>query len=140
MKFYLQTCSKLVANHQPIHTKLTHIDSSNEDYRFFVYLGYLLKGSKVSFDVNITAHTEFAERSAALYIFQDYECFGNFEILSFGSDVNNCNTRRICLLILSTLDQQPPYVFMADETSYYFVALSALRGIDGVNDIVLYSK
>jgi len=46
VKSYLQTCSKLVANHRPIHTKLTHIDSSNEDYRlFFVYQGYLLKGS-----------------------------------------------------------------------------------------------
>jgi len=49
VKSYLQTCSKLVANHRPIHTKLTHIDSSNEDYSFFfVYEGYLLKGSKVS--------------------------------------------------------------------------------------------
>jgi len=83
--------------------------------------------------VNITAHTEFAECSAALYIFQDYECFGNF--LSFGSDVNDCNTRGTCLLILSALDQQPPYAFMADETLYYFVALSAPRGI-GVNESV----
>ena len=133
VKFYLQICSKLIPSHRPIHTKLTHIDSSNEDYRFFVYQGYLLKGSNISFDVNITAHTEFTNCSAALYIFQDYECFGKF--LSFGSDVNDCNTRNMCLLISSALDQQPPYVFMADETSYYFVALSAPRGIDGVNDI-----
>ena len=63
--------------------------------------------------------------------FQDYECFGKF---LFGSDVD-CNTRNMCLPISSALDQQPPYVFMADETSYYFVALSAPRGIDGVNDI-----
>jgi len=133
VKFYLQTCSKLVPSHRPIHTKLTHIDSNDEDHRFIVYQGYLLKGSNVSFDVNITAHTEFAKCSAALYIFQDYECFGKF--LSFDSDVIDCNTRNICLLISSALDQQPPYVFMADETSYYFVALSSPTGIDGVNDI-----
>ena len=100
---------------------------------FFVFQGYLLKGSNVSFDVNITAHTEFAKCSAALYIFQNYECFGNF--LNFGIDVNDCSTRRTCLRISSTLDQQPPYVFTADETSYYFVALSTPSGTEGVDDI-----
>ena len=49
--------------------------------------------------------------------------------------MKDCNTRWTCLLILSALDQQPPYVFMADETLYYFVALSAPMGIDGVKDI-----
>ena len=133
VKFYLQTCSKLVPSDRPIRTKVTHIDSSNEDHTFFVYQGYLLKGSNVSFDVNITAHTEFAKCSAALYIFQEYECFVNF--LNFGSDVNDCSTRRTCLRISSTLDQQPPYVFTADETSYYFAALSAPSGTEGVDDI-----
>ena len=133
VKFYLQACSKLVPSHRPIRTKVTHIDSSSEDHTFFVYQGYLLKGSNISFDVNITAHTEFAKCSAALNIFQDYECFGNF--LNFGSDVNDCSTRRTCLHISSTLDQQPPYVFTADETSYYFVALSAPSGTEGVDDI-----
>ena len=129
IKLYMQQCNKLVPNQRPILTNTTHIPSANEDHRHPVYHGYLVRGSKVVFTVNITTHAVFPNCSAALYIFRDYQLY--YKFLYFGSHVSSAS--KICLFISNTSQDQ--HVFTPDTSSYYFAALSAPTGSDGVNDI-----
>ena len=131
IKFYMQQCSKLVPNQRPILTNVTPIPPSNEDYRHPVYQGYLVRGSEVLFDVNITARTELTNCSAAIYIFRDYDSY--FAFLYYDSDGRNAE--KICLLFSNMFNQHTPYTFTVVETSYYFAALSAPTGSDGVDNI-----
>ena len=131
IKLYKQQCSKLVPNQRPILTNITSIPPSNEDHRHPIYQGYLVRGSEVVFDVNITARTELTNCSAAIYIFRDYDSY--FKFLYYGFDGSKAETR--CLLLSNMLNHHTLYTFTVDESSYYFVALSAPTGSNGVNDI-----
>ena len=123
VRFYMQPCSDLAANTRDIHTNVTHINQSvDESSRFRIGSYYLVTGSNVLFNVIITAHTELPTCSASLYIFRDYLAYSNF--LADGSDTGKA--RQICLLISNETfmrDHNPSYVFIADETSYYFIGL-----------------
>ena len=135
VQFYVQLCSDLVANTRDIHTSVTHINQSiDESSRFRIGSYYLVTGSEVLFNVNITAHTELPICSASLYVFRDYLAYSNF--LADGSDTGK--VRQICLLITNEtfgIDRHPSYAFIADETSYYFIGLSVPRGSEGVDNI-----
>ena len=125
IKLYMQQCSKLVPNQRPILTNITHIPPSNEDRRHPVYQGYLVRGSKAVFTVNISTSAVFPDCSAALYIFNDYQLYYNF--LYFGS---HAKSTKICLCTSNTSHQ---HLFTSNTSSYYFVVLSAPT--NGVNDI-----
>ena len=125
IKLYMQQCSKLVPNQRPILTNVTFIPSSNEDDRHRVYQGYLVRGSKVVFTVNVSTCAVFPDCSAALYIFSDYQLY--YKFLYFGSHVKST---KICLCNSNTSRQ---HLFTSNTSSYYFVALSAPT--NGVNDI-----
>ena len=129
IKLYMQQCSKLVPNQRPILTNVTSIPSTNEDHRHPVYQGYLVRGSKVVFTVNITTHAALTNCSAALYLFRDYQLY--YKFLYFDSHWSSAS--KICLFISNTSQDQ--HVFTPDTSSYYFTALSAPTGSDGVNDI-----
>ena len=129
IKLYMQQCSKLVPNQRPILTNVTSIPSTNEDHRHPVYQGYLVRGSKVVFTVNITTHAALTNCSAALYLFRDYQLY--YKFLYFDSHWSSAS--KICLFISNTSQDQ--HVFTPDTSSYYFAALSAPTGSDGVNDI-----
>jgi len=135
VQLYVRPCSELMANRQAIHTNITYINQSiDESTKFGIGSYYLVMGSEILFNVNITAHTELLNCSAALYIFQDFDSYSNF--LADGSDTGQA--RQICLLIsneTSVLDYHPSYSFTADDTSYYFIGLSVPRGSEGVDDI-----
>lgn len=127
IKLYILQCNKLVPNQRPILTNTTHIPSTNEDHRHPVYQGYLVRGSKVVFTVNITTRAIFPDCSAALYLFRDYQLY--YKFLYFDSHVSSAN--KICLFISNTSQDQ--HVFTPDTSSYYFAALSAPT--NGVNEI-----
>lgn len=135
IRLYVRLCSELMAYRQAIHTNITYINQSiDESTKFGIGSYYLVMGSEVLFNVNITAHTELPICSAVLYILQDFDSYSNF--LADGSDTGQA--RRICLLIsneTSVVDYHPSYSFTADRTSYYFFALSVPRGSEGVDDI-----
>ena len=135
VQLYMQLCSDLVANARDIHTNVTYINQSiDESSRFRIGSYYLVTGSEVLFDVNVTAHTELPICSASLYIFRDYTAYSHF--LADGSDTGKA--RQICLLISNetfVIDHNPSYAFIADETSYYFIGLSVPRGSEGVDNI-----
>ena len=90
-----------------------------------------MRGSEVVFDVNITARTELTNCSAAIYIFRDYDSY--FTFLYYGSD--GSIAERICLLSSNMLNKHTLHTFTVDESSYYFAALSAPTGSDGVDNI-----
>ena len=126
IKLYMQQCSKLVPNQRPILTNVTPIPPSNEDHRHPVYQGYLVRGSKAVFTVNVSTSAVFPDCSAALYIFNDYQLYYNF-LYGF----QETSARRICLFISNASQDQ--HMLISDISSYYFVALSAPT--NGVNDI-----
>ena len=126
IKLYMQQCGKLVPNQRPILTNVTLIPPTNEDRRHPVYQGYLVKGSKVVFTVNISTYAVFPDCSAALYIFNDYQLY--YKFLYSGSHAKS--TSKICLCTFNTSNQ---HLFTSDTSSYYFVAFSAPT--NGVNDI-----
>ena len=126
IKLYMQHCSKLVPNQRPILTNVTPIPPTNEDRRHPIYQGYLVRGSKVVFTVNISTCAVFPDCSAALYIFNDYQLY--YKFLYFGSHAKS--TSKICLCTFNTSNQ---HLLTSDTSSYYFVALSAPT--NGVNDI-----
>jgi len=132
---YVRLCSELMAQRQAIHTNITYINQSvDESTKFGIGSYYLVTGSEVLFNVNITAHTWLPPCSAALYIFHDFDSYSNF--LADGSDTGQA--RRICLLIsneTSVVDHHPSYSFTADNTSYYFFGLSIPRGSEGVDNV-----
>ena len=135
VQLYMQSCRELMANNRAIHTNVTHINQSiDESSKFGIGSYYLVTGSEVVFNVNITAHTKLPVCSAALYIFQDYDSYSNF--LADGSDTGKA--RQICLIISNeTLSDHhiPSYPFIPEDTSYYYIGLSVPRGSEGVDDI-----
>jgi len=134
IRFYIRPCSELMANRQAIHTNIRY-QSVDESTKFGIGSYYLVMGSEILFNVNITAHTELPICSAALYIFQDYDSYSNF--LADGSDTSKA--RKICLIISNEMLADPhpsySYSFIPDDTSHYFIGLSVPRASEGVDHI-----
>jgi len=132
VQLYVQPCSEYPKKRR-IHTNVIYINQSNDESSTFGlgYL-YLVKDSRIRFDVNITAHTELSSCAAALYIFQDYGSYSNF--LAVGSDTDKAT--KFCLLISNQCcDHRSSHLFTVNVTSYYFIGLSVPRGSEGVDNV-----